>query len=343
MKIAHYELKLVDPFGIARETRTTNKVVLVDVDGGIGESSPTKFYGESADSVEQTLRQIEPLLEMGDLDYIENIDAAMESLVKGNQSAKAAVDIALHDRLAKKLGVPLYKLFGRDPNCEMVSSFTIGIDTLDVMMQKVEKSKQYDILKIKLGKDYEHDLAVMKEIRKAVGDKTVRVDMNGGYTLETARVACRAMADLGVEYVEQPLYKGSHAELRELHKDAPLSILVDEDSMVAADLPKLVGAVDGINIKLMKSAGIAEARRMIAIARAFDMKIMIGCMIETSVAITAAAHLAPFADYLDLDGSLLTSNDPFTGAIFEPNGRFTIPNAPGLGVALKPDTPPIFN
>jgi L-alanine-DL-glutamate epimerase-like enolase superfamily enzyme len=145
------------------------------------------------------------------------------------------------------------------------------------------------------------------------------------------------MADLGVEYVEQPLYKGSHEALRELKKSAPLPIFVDEDSMINADIPKLAGAVDGINIKLMKSGGLVEARRMIATARAFDFKIMIGCMIETAVAITAAAHLGPHCDYLDLDGNLLVSNDPFTGSTCDTDGTIHLPSATGLGVEPRPE------
>lgn len=176
----------------------------------------------------------------------------------------------------------------------------------------------------------------MKQIRKAVGDKVLRVDANGGWTLDDAKKALPVMADLGVEYVEQPLYKGSLDELRELKKNAPVPLFVDEDSMINADLPKLVGAVDGINIKLMKTGGIVEARRMIATARAYDFQIMIGCMIETGIAISAAAHLAPFCDNIDLDGNILISNDPVTGVTCESDGSFTLNDKPGLGVEVKP-------
>lgn len=335
-KTYQYKLNLIDPFGISRSTRTHIDVVLVNMDGAWGESSPTSFYNEDVDTVADALEQIGNL-SLGDLDYPEDVELAMSRAVQGNQSAKAAVDIAIYDRLAQKLGVPLYKLFGKNPNKEMITSFTIGIDTVEVMLQKVEKAKSYDILKIKLGKDVDFDIGVMKEIRRAVGNKTLRVDSNGGWTLAQARKALPVMADLGVEYVEQPLYKGSHEELRELKKDAPLPIFVDEDSMVAADLPKLVGAVDGINIKLMKSGGITEARRMVALAQTYGFQLMIGCMIETSVAITAAAHFAPFCEFLDLDGNILISNDPFAGAGCDERGRMTLPDKPGLGVELRPE------
>ncbi len=332
----HFQLKLVNPFGISRNTRTVNDVVLVRLDDGWGEASPIKFYNEDVESVQQTLDKISAL-DLPDLDYIEDVSDAIEAAVPGNQSAKAAVDIALHDRLAKRLGVPLYKLFGRSPERTMVTSFTIGIDTIEEMLRKVDDASDYSILKIKLGRELDHDLEVMRQIRKAVGDKTLRVDANGGWSLEDAKRALPVLTDLGVEYVEQPLYKGNHVDLRELKKSAPLPIFVDEDSMVNADLPMLVDAVDGINIKLMKSGGLVEARRMVATARAFDFQIMLGCMIESGCGIAAAAHLAPHCDYLDLDGNLLISNDPYTGVTCDPDGTLHLPNTPGLGIELRPD------
>lgn len=331
MKRIHYRLNLVDPFGIARSTRTHMDVVLVHIDGGWGESSPNPFYDENPDTVDAALDQLEGI-DLGDLDYIEDIEHIIAGNIHGNQSAKAAIDIALYDRFSRNLGIPLYKLFGKQPPRDMMTSFTIGIDETGIMLQKVEKARDYDILKIKLGKDLQQDLEVMAEIRKAVGDKKLRVDANGGWTFEQAIEALPRMADLGVEYVEQPLVKGSHEQLRELKGSSPLPLFVDEDSMTAADLPKLAGIVDGINIKLMKSGGLTEARRMIALARTFDFQIMLGCMIETSIAISAAAHLAPFADYLDLDGNLLISNDPFRGVQCDAAGRMALSDAPGLGI-----------
>jgi L-alanine-DL-glutamate epimerase-like enolase superfamily enzyme len=331
-----FRLKLINPFGIARSTRTHSDIVLTRIDEGWGESSPTNFYNETPETVLSNLDAISKM-ELPDPDCLEDVADFLDAKIQANGSAKAAVDIALHDRLATKLGVPLYKLFGRSPDKKMVTSFTIGIDTIDEMMRKVDEAKNYAILKIKLGKDLEQDLEVMREIRKAVGDKTVRVDANGGWTLEQAKTALPVMADLGVEYVEQPLYKGSHEQLRELHTVSPLPIFVDEDSMVNADIPKLVGAVDGINIKLMKSGGLVEARRMVATARAFGFQVMLGCMIESAVAITAAAHLAPHCDHLDLDGNLLVSNDPFTGSTCDPDGTIHLPDAPGLGVQVRPE------
>lgn len=331
-----FQLQLKNPFGISRSTRTTSEIVLVRIDGGWGEATPVKFYNEDSDTVLRALDQI-AALDVGDLDYLEDVSDVINAAVSGNQSAKAAVDIALHDRLAKKLDVPVYKLFGRTPERKMVTSFTIGIDSEEEMLRKVDEARDYAILKIKLGRDVDFDINVMRAIRKAAGDKTLRVDANGGWSLDDARRALPAMADLGVEYVEQPLYKGKLDELRELHKGAPVPIFVDEDSVINADIPKLAGAVDGINIKLMKSGGLVEARRMVATARAFDFQVMLGCMLESGCAIAAAAHLAPFCDNLDLDGNLLVSNDPFVGVKTDADGTLHLPDTPGLGIELKPE------
>lgn len=343
-----YVLDLINPFGIARSTKSRSDVVLVRLDGGWGEAAPVSFYGESAATVAAAIDRAaaEVFRDGADLNHIEDISEALDRLLPldpvtrtGNQCAKAALDIALHDRLGRRLGVPLHVLFGRAPRADTryMTSFTIGIDTMETMMRKVDEAGAYAILKIKLGADLDHDLKVMKAIRAAAPGKTLRVDANAGYTLDQARTALPALADLGVEYVEQPLAKGNIDGMRALKKDSPLPLFVDEDSMTSADLPRLDGAVDGINIKLMKSGGLVEARRMIAMARAYGFQIMIGCMIETNVAITAAAHLAPFADHLDLDGNLLISNDPFTGATCDPDGRIRLPDGPGLGVAVKPE------
>lgn len=346
IKSVPYTLKLVNPFGIARSTKTESPVLLTSIDGGFGESAPIRFYGEDVDTVQAALQRVTEARLSDRLDYIEDVMDEVDRLLPfdpvtrtGNQAAKAAIDLALHDRLGKKLGVPLHKLFGKapDPARTYVTSYTIGIDTHEEMLRKVDEAASFSVLKVKLGKDVNHDIEVMKAIRKKAGErKTLRVDANAGWSLEQARRAIPVMADLGVEYVEQPLAKGSYDDLRTLKKESPLPIYVDEDSMLSADLPKLQGLVDGINIKLMKTGGLVEARRMIAMAKTYGFRVMIGCMIETNVGISAAAHLAPYADNLDLDGNLLISNDPFTGTGCEADGRLHIPEGPGLGVTLKP-------
>ena len=348
------QMELIDPFGISRGTQSVQNTTLVQVDGGWGEAASSNFYCEKADDIARAMEVADGALAQftaGDtsrLDFIDDVEEAVWAAVDAmperalhphktfRGATKAGIDMALFDRLGKHLGMPLYRLFGRKPVGPLTTSFTIGLDTLEVMLRKVDTARPYSILKIKLGRELKSDMEIMRAIRREVGDKVLRVDANGGWSLEDARQALPVLADLGVEYVEQPLEKGELAALRALKKDAPLPIFVDEDCMTAADLPGLVGAVDGINIKLVKSGGLVEARRMLALARVYDMRVMIGCMIETSVAITAAAHLGAYADNLDLDGNLLVKNDPFTGVVCAADGSLTLPEKPGLGVEPKP-------
>lgn len=334
-RLLHY-LELKEPFGISRSTFSVSESFFVRIDGGWGEGVPSGFYKEYEESTDKALQQIEQM-DLPDPDNFEDVDMAIAAALGGQNCARAAVDMALYDRLGKKLGVPVWKLFGKALPERMVTSYTIGIDTMDVMMRKVDEARSFEILKIKLGRNVDNDIAVMTEIRKAVGNGILRVDANCGWTLDEARRAIRALADLGIEYVEQPLKKGNIEELRELKKDAPLPIYVDEDSVVAADVPRLVGATNGINIKLMKCGGLTEARRMIALARTYDFKVMLGGRIESSLAMTAAAHLAGFADNLDLDGQLLVTNDPFVGMSCDSAGVLRLSDAPGFGVSVRPE------
>lgn len=330
-----YELKLTKPFGIARSTRTTNSIVLIKVgDLGYGEASPSTYYGEDVTSVIQTVTQAAPKITMDPL-YVSDIMSHLTQQFPGNAAARAALDMALHDILTKHLGLPLHAYLGIAPAQHAQTSFTIGIAPIDEMLEKVASARHHPILKIKLGKDPDHDIAVMREIRKRT-DQTIRVDANGGWTLDNALTCIKALADLNIEYVEQPLEKGSFADLAQLKKVSPLPIFLDEDVLVSSDIPKVLGKCDGINIKLMKCGGIKEAMRMIHTARAFGLQIMLGCMVESSLAVTAASHLASLVDYLDLDGNLLVSNDPFQGMILE-KGYLRIPQTPGLGAIPRKD------
>lgn len=326
-------LHLIDPFGIARDTTTTRTTVLLEFEGGgRGEAAAVGYNKQTPEGESAALQaMIAELPE--DLADLEGILGWMRHRHPGHAAALCALDLALHDRLTLQLNVPLYRWFGCAPPRTQTTSFTIGIDTEEVMLRKVEKAAKYPVLKIKLGRDVEHDMRVMKAIRRAAPGKTIRVDANAGWTLEQARQCIPLLADLGVEYVEQPLAIGAFDQMAILKKESPLPLFVDEDSQVARDLPRLAGACHGINIKLMKCGGLLEARKMIAVARAMDLQIMLGCMIETSLAITAAAHLASLVDHLDLDGALLTADDPFDGMILEgPEQYVRVPeNRPGIG------------
>jgi L-alanine-DL-glutamate epimerase-like enolase superfamily enzyme len=222
-------------------------------------------------------------------------------------------------------------MLGLDPTRTPRTSFTIGLDTPEVVARKVREASAYPILKVKMGAA--DDRAVLSAVRDAT-DRPIRVDANEGWTPADARERLDWLAGLGVELVEQPLPADQVEETRALRKTSVLPFYADESVHVAEDIPRLAGAFDGINIKLMKCGGIAEALRMIAVARAHGMKVMLGCMIESSLAITAAAHLSPLVDTADLDGNLLLERDPFAGATVT-NGRLVLPEEPGLGVTPR--------
>ncbi len=332
-----YEVLLEHPFGLAGSVSTKRKVVLckIEHDGieGYGEAAPSKYYGESPEavikSIEEYARQVSP----EDVFYIRDLMKRIVEEGKATGSACAALNMALYDYAGKILNVPLYKMIGLKPRTELMTSYTIGIDTIDVMMKKVEQAKDYPILKIKMGRDVNQDIKVIKEIRKEF-NKVIRVDANGGWTLEDAKKSIPVLEELGIEYVEQPLERGEVEKTAELKEWSPLPIFLDEDVHTSNDVVRLSKICHGINLKLMKCGGITEALRMFELARALDLQLMIGCMIETSLAITAGAQVASFCDYLDLDGNLLITNDPFDG-VKTVGGNLQLPDRPGLGVIPK--------
>ncbi|MGQ0715082.1 MAG: dipeptide epimerase [Gemmatimonadaceae bacterium] len=336
MKLAHevITLRTRHPFTIARGGSSEFRVVWVrvtDSDGseGWGEASPSRFYGETADTVVAVLPRLAAALEGLETWSLEDIDHELDEAVRFNGAAKSAVSAALHDLAAKRLKVPLWKMWGLNPSKAPRSSFTIGIGEVAEIRRKVSEAAEYPILKVKLGSN--HDEEILRVIREGAPDKVLRVDANAAWTPKQALRMMDTLVDHGVEFVEQPLPAHDIDGLRFVRERAPLPILADESCVTSADIPRLVGAVDGINIKLAKCGGLREALRMIAAARTHGMLVMCGCMIETSLGITAAAHLAPLLDYADLDGAALVSNDPFIGASIA-GGRITLRDAPGLGV-----------
>ncbi len=335
LTIKSLNLKLKYPFRISRETRTVQNnilVILEDEDGefGLGEAAPVKYYGEDVKSAKAALRKMAKVL-VDDAFLIEDITNELQRRFPRDASARASVDIALHDLVAKKLNIPLYKFLGLNPNHSKVTSFTIGLDSIDIMCKKIEEAKDFPILKIKLG--VKNDIKILKTIRHRTG-ATIRVDANAGWTVGEAINKINAMKDFGVEFVEQPIPPGNIDGLKKVRDNVDMPVIADEDVRTSSDIIPLAGAVDGINIKLMKCGGIREAIRMINIARAHKLKIMLGCMIESSVSITAAAHLTPLVDYADLDGNILITNDPFTGVSIR-QGKLLLPEKNGLGVEYK--------
>ena len=332
MRHTYFGLELIHTFTIARGSEVIDPCIIVEVehDGivGYGEAAPTERYGETKKSVMDFLEKVN-LSQFKDPFQLEDILAYVDHVAPHNTSAKAAIDIALHDWVGKRLGVPLWKLWGLDGAKTPLTDFTIGIDKLDLIAQKVKEAGVYPILKVKVG--VPDDEEIMKTIRK-ITNKVIRVDANEGWTSkELARDKILWLEEQGVELIEQPLPASDLDGTAWLREQVHIPIIADENAIRLHDLPRLYGAFDGINIKLMKCTGLREAMRMIHTARAMKMKIMLGCMIESSVAISAAAQLSPLVDYADLDGNILIKNDPFDG-VKVVNGKLVLNDKPGLGV-----------
>jgi L-alanine-DL-glutamate epimerase-like enolase superfamily enzyme len=306
-----------------------------DGDGveGWGEAPATAFYGETADTVAAILPRLSDALAHaadGDPFALERIEAGLGHAIGRNPAARVAVSSALHDLVGKKLGVPVWKLWGLDPAAAPRSSFTIGIDEPEVMRQKVREAAGYPILKIKVGTA--RDGEILRMIRDEAPDKILRVDANTAWTAKEAIRRIPMLEEFGVEFVEQPLAPGDLEGLRLVRKRSRLPIIADESCEVAEDVARLVGAVDGVNIKLAKCGSLREAVRIVHAARAHGMSVMIGCMIESTLGIAAALQLTPLVDYADLDGAALLAEDPFSGPGMEGDGRLRFNDAPGLGV-----------
>jgi len=262
---------------------------------------------------------------------LENAERAQYVLMNRNASARAALSTALHDLVGKRLGVPLYRLWGLDPDQAPRSTFTIGLDTAERMHQKVLEAEPYPILKVKLGTD--RDIEILKTIRNAT-HKEIRVDANCAWTVKQAIRMLPVLEEFGVKALEQPLVAEDLDGLGEVSRRSSIPVIADESCETAADIPRLVGKVDGINIKLAKCGSLREALRMIALARAHHLTVMVGCMIESSLAITAAAHFTPLVDLVDLDGAAVLAEDPFVGATIA-GGQVRLPSGPGLGVTRR--------
>jgi L-alanine-DL-glutamate epimerase-like enolase superfamily enzyme len=340
MKLQH-DISIVHtthPFVIARGGASEHRLIRVRITGddgveGWGEAAPNRFYGETADTALAALVRLTPIVEQCDAWAIEDVEAEMNRALRFNGSVKSAISAALHDLAGKRLGVPVYRLWGLNPANAPLSSFTIAIAASDdELRQRVEQASAYPVLKVKLGTD--HDEHIIRTVREAAPTKVLRVDANAAWTPKRALRMVDVLVECGVEYVEQPLPPHDIDGLRFVRERSVLPVIADESCVVASDIPRLVGAVDGINIKLSKCGGLREALKMIATARSHGMLVMAGCMIETSLGITAAAHFAPLLDYADFDGAALLSDDPYAGATIA-NGKIAIPDAPGLGVTRR--------
>lgn len=328
------------PFVIARWGYAAHENVIVTVtapDGriGMGEAAPNRYYGETVGSVCAALERYAAVLAGASGWTVEAVEQELEGALRGNAAARGAVSAALHDLHARRLGAPLHRVWGLDPAAAPRSSFTIAIDDEAGLRRRVADAAPYPILKIKLGTD--HDEAIVRTVRAAAPDRVLRVDANAAWTPRHAVRMTHLLADHGVESVEQPVAAADLAGLRFVRDRSPLPIYADESCRVARDVPALAGACDGVNLKLAKCGSLSEARRLVHVARAHDLHVMAGCMIESSLGISAVAQLAPLLDAADLDGAALLADDPFTGVTI-PEGRIVYPDAPGLGAAPRPTT-----
>ena len=340
MKLSHeiVTVETTHPFIIARggsSTWRTLWVKLTDADGveGWGEAAPSGLYGETVDSGIAVLERLRPIVEASDGWSLEALEQAMRTSIAHNGALKSAISSAAHDIVGKRLGVPLWKLWGLDPAAAPRSSFTIAIaPDIATTRQRVKEAAAYPILKVKLGTD--RDREIITAVREEAPAKVIRVDANAAWTAKHALRMVPILQELGVEFLEQPLPGHDLDGMRFVRERSSLPIVADESCVTSADVAKLVGVVDGINIKTAKCGGLREAIKMVAIARAHGMSVMLGCMIETSLGITAAAHLTPLLDAVDLDGAALLKRDPFVGATIA-GGNVMLPTGPGLGVTTR--------
>jgi L-alanine-DL-glutamate epimerase-like enolase superfamily enzyme len=334
MKLTYqsFELLLRHTFTIAKFSRTSTPVMLLKVEHegqtGYGEASMVPYMGESYESANAFLNKVDASQLKYPFDF-ESIIAYLDSIAPGNPAIKAGIDIALHDLDGKLQQKACWQILGSDPAKMPLTSFTIGIDTPEVIVQKVKENPDCKIIKVKLGRDSDKEL--IKTIR-SVTDLPLFVDANQGWTdLEKSLDMCHWLHEQGVLLIEQPMLKTDPDSNAWLTERSPIPLIGDESVQRLPDVEKAKGVYHGINIKLMKSAGMYEAHQMILKARALDLKVMIGCMSETSCATLAAAALAPQCDWADLDGPFLTSNNPYQLPEFV-DGKWVLSNEPGLGI-----------
>lgn len=333
MSYEPYELKLRHTFTVASYSRTTTPDVQLKLEyeglTGYGEASMPPYLGQSVESVTKFLSKVD-LSQFHDPTKMEDILTYVDGISEGDAAAKAAIDIALHDLVGKILDAPWYRIWGYDPAKAPNTTFTIGIDTADVVREKTKEcAGKFNILKVKVGLD--NDKEMIETIRE-VTDVPIAVDANQGWKdREKALDMIFWLKEHGIVMVEQPMPKEQLDDIAWVTERSPLPIFADESIQRLKDITSLKGAFTGINIKLMKCTGMREGHRMLEFARAEGMKVMVGCMTETSCAVSAAAQFSPAVDFADLDGNLLIANDRFDG-VKVVGGRLTLPDRPGIGV-----------
>lgn len=334
LRIHTYQLQLKHTFSISHESRDVMPSLIVELkqDGhsGFGEATETRYYGVTLEGMVKTLEQLRPVIENTPLRKPEEFWESMHTHLSDNPFVLCALDQAAHDLYGKLQGKPVYELWGLKLANMPMSNFTIGMASIEKMVEKMQE-QPWPIYKIKLGTD--HDIEIIEALRKHT-DATFRVDANTAWTSEQTIANAPRLKELGVEFIEQPLKAGDWEGMKRVHRESVLPVIADESCHIEADVAYCYGFFHGINIKLMKCGGLTPARRMVEHARRLGLKVMVGCMTESSVGISAIAQLLPLLDYVDMDGALLLSNDPATGVELV-NGHARFPGVNGTGAGLK--------
>ncbi|MBN3581319.1 dipeptide epimerase [Algoriphagus aestuarii] len=335
MKLTYFveDLPLKHTFTIAHQSRDVQDTLIVKLEGeglvGLGESTTNPFYGMTVENMTATLDQFKLVVEAGNWESPEQLWELGKSNFERNPFAQCALDLAVWDWFSKKKGKKLYEYLKLDPATIPTTNFTIGIDTVAKMVSKM-KEVHWPIYKIKLGT--EDDLEIVRELRKHT-DAVFRIDANCAWTAQQAIDYSSELQKLGVEFMEQPLGKDDLEGMKEVFKYSKLPVIADESCIVESDVKKCHGLFHGINVKLVKAGGITPGLRMIHEAKSLGMKTMVGCMTESSIGITAIAHIAPLLDYVDMDGAMLLSKDPAKGVFITPE-KVTFPSGNGIGAEL---------
>jgi len=335
VKLHAFDLKIKDRFKIARESRDAQETLIVELEDtnekgevlkGFGETTANPYYGFTVESMREEIEKLRDIIEQFELS-----NKATDSKQSGSPEVfwhymfphlqkssftLCALDMAAHDLFGKKLGKPLYQLWKLNPDEAPASNYTIGIDTIEKMVQKMQ-NMPWPLYKIKLGTN--EDLEIVKALRKHT-DATFRVDANCAWSVEETIKNSKELKHLGVEFIEQPMRADDMEGMKEVFQHSELPLIADESCIVESDVAKCYNHFHGINIKLTKCGGLTPALRMIAEARKLNMKVMVGCMTESTVGISAIAHLAPLLDYVDMDGALLLAEDIATGVKVQPKG-----------------------
>jgi L-Ala-D/L-Glu epimerase len=340
MSFEPLDLRTLHPFGISYGTSADSHNFLVKLTYkniiGYGEASPVEYHAESPATAAALLKAWSETDILGNDPFaIAEICRKMDKSIAGHTSVKAGIEMALHDICGKIANLPTYKMLGLSGLKQPITDFTIGIDSLEMIEKKTREALDagYKVLKVKQGTQYDCD--IIKSVRKVAKDLPIRVDANGAWTPKQAILMAEFLAENNVQFIEQPLPKtASVDDFKFVREHSPLPIYADESISRSQDVARFANAIDGVVVKLAKTGGLLEAIKVIQTARAHGMQIMFGCMLESSLGVTAAVHLSSLVDHLDLDGALLLSNDPFNGAVYD-DGILKLTDLPGLGVTYK--------